>query len=182
MPELVREPITEAGRALCAELFAAYGDELYAFARAFLGDDALAEDAVQEAFLKVARSAASLDPERDPRAWLYAIVRNAARDVTRRAAAARRASALSPRAERQSQELSAGLESAERRALVEEAARDLDEDQRAALLAYARGLTQAQIGELLGCSPPTAKKRLRAAMGALTRALARRSIRQGDEL
>ncbi len=53
-------------------------------ARAILGNDADAQDAAQEAFLRAFRHLASFDPKRDLAAWLYRLTVNACRDMTRR--------------------------------------------------------------------------------------------------
>jgi RNA polymerase sigma-70 factor, ECF subfamily len=64
--------------------YAAHGPELYRFARRSLGDAGLAEDAVQEAFLRAWRAAASYDPARSSqRTWLFAILRNVVIDMAR---------------------------------------------------------------------------------------------------
>jgi RNA polymerase sigma factor (sigma-70 family) len=58
-------------------------DGAYNFARWLVHDEVDAEDVVQEAFLRAFRSFDGLR-EADPRAWLMAIVRNAAYDFLRR--------------------------------------------------------------------------------------------------
>lgn len=62
----------------------AHGSELYRFARRSLGDAGLAEEAVQEAFLRSWRAAAIYDPARSSqRTWLFAILRNVVIDLAR---------------------------------------------------------------------------------------------------
>ncbi len=63
---------TEAFRALVDR----YGDRLFRFCRARLGDDADAEDAVQDVFIRAFRSLASYDPARNWSSWLFAIAAN----------------------------------------------------------------------------------------------------------
>ena len=58
-------------------------DAAYNLARWLVHDEADAEDVVQEAFLRAFRAYASMR-EAEPRAWLMAIVRNAAYDFVRR--------------------------------------------------------------------------------------------------
>lgn len=53
-------------------------------ARAILGNDADAQDAAQEAFLRAFRHFASFDPRRDLAAWLYKLTVNVCRDMVRR--------------------------------------------------------------------------------------------------
>jgi len=64
--------------------YAAHGGELYGFAMRALSDEGLAEDAVQETFVRAWRSRARFDPELgSPRTWLFAIVRNVIADLGR---------------------------------------------------------------------------------------------------
>jgi RNA polymerase sigma-70 factor (ECF subfamily) len=66
------------------EFFEIYFDRLYSVAFRLVGDHALAEDVLQEVFLKVHRAADQLDPERDPGPWLATLTRNACREQWRR--------------------------------------------------------------------------------------------------
>ncbi len=61
-----------------------YGGLVYSVAHKVLGDNALAEDATQQAFVQAWRSAASYDPARALAPWLAAIARRTAIDVYRR--------------------------------------------------------------------------------------------------
>jgi RNA polymerase sigma-70 factor, ECF subfamily len=71
-------------QATTAEAYAAYRPRLLARARRILRDDGLAEDAVQEAFVRAWRACTSYDPDRGPLLhWLLTITRNAARDIAR---------------------------------------------------------------------------------------------------
>ncbi len=64
--------------------YEAHGPDLYRFARRSLGDAGLAEDAVQEVFVRAWRASASYDPARaSQRTWLYAILRNVVIDLAR---------------------------------------------------------------------------------------------------
>lgn len=53
-----------------------YNDQLFRFCRARLGDDADAEDAVQDVFVRAFRSLRSYDPSRSWASWLFAIAAN----------------------------------------------------------------------------------------------------------
>jgi RNA polymerase sigma-70 factor, ECF subfamily len=76
----------ETGEAM-RELYRIYGGELYGFTLNALGDRGVAEEIVQEVFLRAWRHAARYDPERAAvRTWLYQITRNAIIDSRRRAA------------------------------------------------------------------------------------------------
>lgn len=64
--------------------YTAHGAELYRFARRSLGDPGVAQDAVQETFLRAWRAAHRYDPELSSlRVWLFAIARNVVIDVAR---------------------------------------------------------------------------------------------------
>jgi RNA polymerase sigma factor (sigma-70 family) len=75
-----REGDPDAVRAV----YRSYGRVVYAVAYKVLGDRALAEDAVQQAFVKAWRAAATFDEDRELGPWLAAIARRTAIDVYRR--------------------------------------------------------------------------------------------------
>jgi RNA polymerase sigma-70 factor (ECF subfamily) len=76
---------TRAEEATIAELVSQYAGALYRVAYSVLRNPADAEDAVQEAFLRVLRHRATLDEVRDRRVWLIRIVWNIVLDRKRRA-------------------------------------------------------------------------------------------------
>ena len=62
----------------------AFGGELYGMARRALNDDGLAQEAVQETFLRAWRAAERYDPHRSSlRTYLFAIARNVTIDLAR---------------------------------------------------------------------------------------------------
>ncbi len=66
------------------ELYDRYAGLAYAVAMRVLGDPARAEDAVQEAFLKIWTNASSFDPRKGSlRTWLITAVRNRSIDFLR---------------------------------------------------------------------------------------------------
>jgi len=68
------------------ELYRAYAGELLGFALHALGERGVAEEVVQEVFLRAWRRADSYDPARGSvRTWLYQIARHAIIDARRRA-------------------------------------------------------------------------------------------------
>src|ERR671927_425414 len=68
-----------------AELYDRYGGPAYRLALRVLRDPALAQDAVQDAFLTAWRTAPSFDPARGaPATWLMTLVHRRAVDVVRR--------------------------------------------------------------------------------------------------
>ena len=65
-------------------VYAAHGPELYRFALRSLGDRGLAEEAVQETFVRAWQAADRFDDELGSlRTWLFAIVRNVVIDLSR---------------------------------------------------------------------------------------------------
>ncbi len=65
-------------------VYAAHGPELYRFALRSLGDRGLAEEAVQEAFVRAWQAANRFDDALGSlRTWLFAIIRNVVIDLSR---------------------------------------------------------------------------------------------------
>src|SRR5712692_3309961 len=69
---------------LFERLFAEYQTPILNYLYRLVGDPVLAEDLVQEAFTRAWRARAQLVVVDNPRAWLYRIATNAARDHLRR--------------------------------------------------------------------------------------------------
>src|SRR6266481_8284534 len=71
-------------RSAFEDLYRRYARPVFGLALRRLGDRGRAEDAVQETFASIWRSAASYRPDRGPGApWLYAVARNAIIDRAR---------------------------------------------------------------------------------------------------
>ncbi len=66
------------------ELYEMFGRALFVVAFKALGDRSLAEEAVQQTFLRAWEASARFEVGRDPGPWLYAIARRVAIDVYRR--------------------------------------------------------------------------------------------------
>lgn len=66
------------------ELFELYADEIFRYARLMLRDDYLAEDLVQEVFIRVLRSWDKFREESNAKTWLWTIARNCLYDVFRK--------------------------------------------------------------------------------------------------
>ena len=76
---------TPEGDLALAELYDRYGKVAYGLAYRVLQDSALAEDAVQEAFITVWRNAGTYVRERGrPNAWILTLVHRRAVDLVRR--------------------------------------------------------------------------------------------------
>lgn len=82
---VVKGSETQAEERAIAELVDQYSGTMYRVAYSVLKNAADAEDAVQEAFLRVLRHKAMLGEVRDPRVWLVRIVWNVTLDRKRRA-------------------------------------------------------------------------------------------------
>src|SRR5688572_25355779 len=144
-----------------AALYDRYGRVAYGLALRVLRDAALAEDAVQEAFLAVWRSAHRYIPERSkPSTWIMTFVHRRAVDLVRHEER-RRADQL-PDVDtiaggRVDEEAWLRLE----RERVQDALRQLPDQQREAIeLAYYGGFTQSELAERLGQPLGTIKSRM----------------------
>src|SRR6266550_2756080 len=83
--EAVVALLARSDESALAELYDRFGRVAYGLARRILRDDALAEDAVQEAFLAAWRSATRFVPERAKAStWLLTLVHRRAVDLVRR--------------------------------------------------------------------------------------------------
>ena len=144
-----------------AELYDRIGGTAYGVAYRILRDEALAEDAVQEAFLGLWRSAGSFVPERAKAStWLLTLVHRRAVDLVRREQR-RRAEPLEsvPEPAGGSAEEAAWLRLERER--VQAALAELPDQQREAIeLAYYGGYTQSELAERLGEPLGTIKSRM----------------------
>lgn len=61
-------------------LIGRYATDVYRYMCGMLSDEREAEDAMQEAFVHVARAAGRYDPAAEARTWLFGVVRRVARD------------------------------------------------------------------------------------------------------
>jgi RNA polymerase sigma-70 factor (ECF subfamily) len=145
-----------------AELYDRFGRPAYGLALRILRDEALAEDAVQEAFLALWRTAGRFVPERGKAStWILTLVHRRAVDIVRREEH-RRADSLEYAPEQQSQ----GAVDEEawlrlQRERVQAALRNLPDQQREAIeLAYYGGFTQSELAERLGQPLGTIKSRM----------------------
>ena len=153
-----------------AELYDRVGRVAYGLAFRVLRDDRLAEDAVQEAFLGVWRTAAGFRAERAKAStWILTLVHRRAVDLVRRGER-RRAEPLDDETRD-----AATSESAEdaawlgfERERVQGALRQLPDAQREAIeLAYYGGYSQSELAERLGMPLGTIKSRMFAGLAGL---------------
>lgn len=159
--------------AALAELYDRYGRSAYALAVRVLRDPALAQDAVQDAFLAAWRTAASFDPKRGKAStWLITLVHRRSVDVVRREER-RRAAPLDDAPVPSGDSTDETVEIREQRRAVQSALGELGAAEREALeLAYYGGLSQSEIAERLGVPLGTIKSRMFGGLAKLRDALA----------
>lgn len=160
-------------------LYQRYSNLVYSTAFRVLRDAHLAEDMVQEIFLRLWRKPESYTPSRGRFAtWLTSVSRNRAVDEIRSRNRRYRHETASP--EEQERELPATdaedpaltAELADQRRLILTALSNLPYDQRHTIeLAYFGGFTQQEIAEMLGQPLGTVKTRIRLGMQKLRSAL-----------
>jgi RNA polymerase sigma factor (sigma-70 family) len=143
------------------ELYDRFGGAAYGLALRVLRDATLAEDAVQEAFLQVWRSAGTFQPGRAKAStWLLTFVHRRAVDLVRREER-RRTEPESSGPEPTEPGADEGAEARSRREIVQDALRRLPPEQREAIeLAYYGGMTQSELAERLDQPLGTIKSRM----------------------
>jgi RNA polymerase sigma-70 factor, ECF subfamily len=149
------------------EAYAAHAGELYGFALRSLADPGLAEEAVQDTFLRAWRAGDRFDPELGSlRTWLFAILRNVIIDLSRARASRPGVGGEIP---------DIGHEPFEEVLLtwqVEEALRRIGDQHRRVLVeTYLRGRPYAEVAGELGVPEGTIKSRVYYGLKALRNAL-----------
>ena len=154
--------------ALVAELFAADARSLVRLARIFCDDQASAEDLVQEAFIRLHRSAGSIrDPQRAP-AFLRSIVINLARDHNRRGLMSLRHRSAAPSVESTEPTPEDETIGDEDDRIVLTAVRMLPDRQRACIvLRYYLGYSESETADTLKISKNSVKTHCRRALASL---------------
>ncbi len=145
------------------EAYAAYSGELYGFALRSLGDSGLAEEAVQETFVRAWRAGERFDPQIGSlRTWLFAILRNVVIDLGRARASRPRVAegGIEPSVE--------PLEQALLSWQIEEAMRRISDDHRRVLVeTHFRGRPYNEVAAELGVPEGTVKSRVYYGLKAL---------------
>ena len=161
------ERIADGDNAAFDTLYRRFARPLFGLALRMLRDRSRAEDAVQETFAAIWRSAGSYRPERGPGApWLYAVARNAIVDRARARGEATFAeppevisSDAGPDEEAESSYVSWR---------VHRAVQDLPDHEREVLeLAYWGGLSQSEVARFLDIPLGTVKTRTRSGLARL---------------
>ncbi len=142
-----------------AGLYTRYGFLLQRRCRALLRDHAAADDALQDAFVKILQAGDGLREADNPVAWMYRVVDRCCFDSLRRARVRR----TEPIDEEQH---SSGVHPAVDHEMRNAALKILHEltepEYEVAVLAYIDGVNQTEIASMLGLSRPTIWKRLTA--------------------
>ena len=152
--------------------YSAHADELFGFARNHLHDSGLAEEAVQETFLRAWRAADRYDESLGSlRTWLFSICRNVVVDLARKRA-------VRPiRATEGQQQKEVVLDDDEfekslNQLQIEEALRRLSEDHRYVLIeTYYKGRPAAEVAVEMGLPEGTVRSRQFYALKALRLAM-----------
>ena len=165
-----------------AELYDRFGRIAYGLALRVVRDRNLAEDAVQEAFLALWRTAARFIPERAKAStWILTIVHRRAIDVVRREQR-RRTEQAEEAVEAQDEAASDVVWLRMERERVQAALRALPDQQREALeLAYYGGFTQSELAERLGEPLGTIKSRMFTGLNRLRELLTEPALTPTEE-
>ena len=158
--------VADRDREAFEQLYHRYGRSVFGIALRRLRDRQRAEDAVQETFSAVWRSAGSYKPERGPAApWLYAVARNAIVDRMR---AKNEPPAELPETASAEPGPEERAESAYVSWRVHRALEELPTREREVLeLAYWSGLSQSEVASFLAIPLGTVKTRTRSALTRL---------------
>jgi RNA polymerase sigma-70 factor (ECF subfamily) len=167
-----RAPLVLADEASVAAAYRAHGPELYRAAVRSLADGPLAEEAVQEVFVRAWRAADRYDPMLSSlRTWLFAILRNVVVDMAR-ARAVRPQLASDALAGR---DTASGIDEFDRALAswqVEEALLRVSDEHRVALVeVHVRGRPYGDVAADLGVPVGTLKSRVYYGLKALRLAL-----------
>jgi RNA polymerase sigma-70 factor (ECF subfamily) len=157
-PEAVLLAGCRAGsRSAFEELYRVHGERMKSVAANLLGDRAEAEDAVQEAFVRVFRSCATFEGRSRFSTWIYRVVVNCCHDLLRR-----RRPTVSldepPFEDRESIAGSAGSGDPALRRAIEQGLAALPSRQRSAFVLFAiEGFSHREIAGILDVSPGNSK-------------------------
>jgi RNA polymerase sigma-70 factor (ECF subfamily) len=166
----VRRRFAAGDPAALGEVYARYERAVWAVAVRVTGSDHLAQEAVQETFVRAWRVAGTYDPNRDLGPWLLGVARFAAMDVVRAEARPTRGGHA---AETDAAVEAPGMDRAWLAWAVQEALRGLaDREREIVRLAFFEDLGHAQISERLGIPVGTVKSRLHRANRRLAESLA----------
>jgi RNA polymerase sigma-70 factor, ECF subfamily len=172
--------VARADEDALSELYERFGRVAYGLALRILRDPGLAEDAVQDGFLTVWRSASRFVAERAKAStWILTLVHRRAVDIVRREQPRRTEPPAAPQQTSADTEEQAWLRL--QRTRVQEALRALPDKQREAIeLAYYGGFTQSELANRLGEPLGTIKSRMFSGLARLREILAEGGL-EGDQ-
>jgi RNA polymerase sigma-70 factor (ECF subfamily) len=143
------------------ELYAAYGQRLFAYALRLTTDPAMAEDVTQETLVIAWRTAGKFRGEGRLIAWLLGIVHHGAMKALRHASASRPLDALEETASGTNPSPEDQAQAEEMKRWVRQGLQDLSTEHRAVLeLVFDQGLTLNEVAEVCKCPIGTVKSRL----------------------
>jgi len=170
-------------------LYDRYGRLVYSIAFNTIGDQAIAEEVVQDVFIRVWEKANTYDSGiAKVRTWLISITRNRTIDELRRGKIRPEKTSvswaeLSQRDNPQSPGPEEKMELSWQQSLIREALETISPNQREALaLAYFNGYSQSEIAELLGVPLGTIKTRIRCAMQKLRLVLSQTMMEESQPI
>jgi RNA polymerase sigma-70 factor (ECF subfamily) len=165
-------------------LISAYSRPLFAYLWRMLGDQADAEDCLQDTFLRAFRGRARLNRHANPQAWLYRIATNTARTrLARRGRAAARTAPLDPERAGTGPGTDQQAIQSQLLAAVAKAVEALPQQQRAALiLRKYQEQSYADIAAILDCTEAAARANVYQGIRRLRQVLAAEGWQTENEL
>ncbi len=143
------------------ELYAAYGQRLFAYALRLTNDRAAAEDVTQETLVIAWRTAGRFRGEGRLIAWLLGIVHHNAMNAFRHSPASQPLEALEETAPGTHASPEEQAQAEEMKRWVRKGLQDLSTEHRAVLeLVFYQGLTLSEVAEVCNCPRGTVKSRL----------------------
>ncbi|MBL7696932.1 MAG: sigma-70 family RNA polymerase sigma factor [Chitinophagaceae bacterium] len=162
--KLLAERIAKGDETAFALLFNQYQAKIFTVCKMYIKIDALAEEALQEIFMKVWINRSKLSEVKDPESWLFIVAKNYLIDFLEKWARSKAAEKLWIREDRQdSDEYETTIE--EYQQLLASAVKSLSTQQQEVFrLSKEEQLTYKQIGQRLSISPLTVRTHLHRAM------------------
>lgn len=149
-------------------LYEELGSAVFALARAITGDSQLAEDVLQDVFIKLYAAARSYRRQGKPRAWVMRIARNEAISAYRK----RRREIPSETVAAEASSTGSQADAADTVALNDALSGLECRDREIVVLSVVGGLADRELAELLGIPQGSVSWRRRAALGRLRETLA----------
>ena len=154
------------------QLYERYGSHVYGRCRFLLKDEEQARDAVQEVFLKAMDHEAGFRNEAQPSTWLIRIATNYCLNIIRMNRNKTRQAVADGSLPIAGTQMLWSADRAERRQMVRQVLERVDgECARVAIHYFVDEMTQDEIGQLIGRSLPTVRKRLREFLAAASQHL-----------